>query len=165
VYEIRDGAHGRAVGTPRQERGARKGQEEATLQRLKTVEKKAKKEKAPKAVKPKKARTLESTDTEKPSPRQKRLPEMDDPAMEELEAAAEVYAQYRDRRMAHGKKESEQKKEIIKIMHKNNKTTYVHAGLTILLESTGEKLKVKIAGVGNSDKLDPGDEDFEEGEG
>jgi hypothetical protein len=90
---------------------------------------------------------LETPDNPKPKrgrPRQARLPEMEDPEIEELESAAEEYASIRDERMALTEKEVPLKAELIELMHKHNKTSYVHAGVDVKLIVESEKVRVRI---------------------
>ena len=80
----------------------------------------------------------------KRSPRQPRLPQMEDPEIEELESAAEEYAAIRDERMALTEKEVPLKAELIELMHKHDKTSYVHAGVDVKLIVESEKVRVRI---------------------
>lgn len=96
-----------------------------------------------------------------PEPRQKRLPEMDDPAIAELEALAEEYAPIRDKRQALTKKEAELKKDLLAAMKKHGKEHYHHAGIDITVVHEKEKVKVKLAKA-DSDADDPEEEPEEE---
>ena len=89
---------------------------------------------------------LETPDNPKPkrTPRQARLPGVDDPEIEELESAAEEYVDVRDRRMALTEEEVELKGELLKLMHEHNKTKYVHNGTEIRVVAKDETVKVKI---------------------
>jgi hypothetical protein len=78
-------------------------------------------------------------------PRQPRLPEMEDPAIEELESAAEEYASVRDRRMALTEDEVAVKEELLDLMHRHNKTKYFHNGVEIRVVPSDETVKVKIS--------------------
>jgi hypothetical protein len=80
----------------------------------------------------------------KKSPRQRRLPEMEDPKIEELESAAEEYADVRDQRMALTPDETRLKKELLDLMHKHGKTSYVHKNIDIKVIVESEKVKVRI---------------------
>lgn len=76
---------------------------------------------------------------------QERLPEMQDPAIEELEKAARGYAKIRDRRQALTDQEVDAKMLLGTIMKKNSKTSYHHAGVSIEIVPEGEKIKVRIS--------------------
>ncbi len=76
--------------------------------------------------------------------KQKRLPTMEDPAIEELEQAALAYAKIRDRRMALTPQEVELNKNVINLMKKHGKSTYTHRGITITLTVEKEKAKVRV---------------------
>ena len=81
----------------------------------------------------------------KRKPRQGRLPGTEDPEIEELESAAEDYAEVRDKRMALTTDEVELKEELLKLMHAHDKTRYFHAGIEIRVVAKDETVKVKIA--------------------
>ena len=85
----------------------------------------------------------EPLDSEK-KPRQARLPEMQDPEIEELEAAAEEYASIRDQRMALNEEEHELKMNLLNLMHQHNKKKYIHEGVEIRVVVSDETVKVKI---------------------
>jgi hypothetical protein len=78
-------------------------------------------------------------------PRQKRLPQMDDPAIEELEALAEDYADVRDKRIALNKTEVDLQGRLLVVMKTRGKEKYHHGGITCTLVHEKEKVKVKIA--------------------
>ena len=77
-------------------------------------------------------------------PRQARLPEMQDPQIEELEAAAEEYAAVRDERIALTPEETRLKTELLGLMKKNGRTSYVHDGFDIKVIVESEKVRVRI---------------------
>ena len=77
-------------------------------------------------------------------PRQKRLPQMEDPQIEELEGSAENYADIRDQRMELTKEEVAAKDELLGLMKKHGKVSYVHNGYDIKVIVESEKLKVRI---------------------
>lgn len=77
-------------------------------------------------------------------PRQARLPQMEDPAIEELESAAEEYANIRDRRMALTTDEVACKEELLALMEKHEKTHYRHAGVEVDVVVESKKVKVRI---------------------
>lgn len=85
---------------------------------------------------------LEQAMTDKP--RQARLPEMQDPAIEELETAAEAYAEVRDRRMALTEQESKMQAELLEIMDRHKKTTYKHLGVECRIVSKDRRVRVRI---------------------
>lgn len=88
---------------------------------------------------------LETPDNPKPKRgRQARLPEMEDPEIEELEAAAEKYVEVRDERMALTPTESQRKTHLLGLMKKHNKTTYHHDGFDIRVVAEKETVRVKI---------------------
>ncbi len=76
--------------------------------------------------------------------RQARLPGTEDPAIEELEGLAEEYAEFRDKRMAMGEEEVKLKKELLEEMHKHNKVKYFHAGISIEVVNSMDKVRVRI---------------------
>lgn len=80
----------------------------------------------------------------KRTPRQKRLPGTEDPEIEELEAAAEAYAEVRDERMELTKQEVSTQAELLKLMKKYDKKTYVHDGYDLKLVAEKEKVRVRI---------------------
>jgi hypothetical protein len=86
--------------------------------------------------------TLETGKQKKP--RQARLPQMEDPQIEELEGSAENYADIRDQRMELTKEETSLKDELLTLMKKHGKTSYVHDGYDIKVIVESEKLKVRI---------------------
>jgi hypothetical protein len=83
-------------------------------------------------------------ESEKKKPRQGRLPTMEDPAIEELEDSAEEYADIRDQRMELTREESRLKDELLGLMKKHKKTSYVHDGFDIKVIVESEKLRVRI---------------------
>lgn len=78
-------------------------------------------------------------------PRQARLPQMDDPQIEELEAAAEQYASIRDERIALNQDEHKLKEELLGLMKKNSKERYHRDGIEVRLVHEQETVKVKIS--------------------
>ena len=79
-----------------------------------------------------------------PKPRQARLPGVDDPVIEELQRAAEDYADVRDERMELTKREVQKQEMLLQIMKKYGKSTYVHEGVECKLIHEKEKVRVKI---------------------
>jgi hypothetical protein len=90
------------------------------------------------------AEVLETPETPRKKPRQARLPQMEDPQIEELEGSAENYADIRDQRMELTKEETAAKDELLGLMKKHGKTSYVHDGYDIKVIVESEKLKVRI---------------------
>ena len=90
------------------------------------------------------AEVLETPDTPRKKPRQARLPQMEDPQIEELEGSAENYADIRDQRMELTKEETRLKDELLGLMKKHGKTSYVHDGYDIKVVVESEKVKVRI---------------------
>lgn len=82
--------------------------------------------------------------TKKRTPRQKRLPEMEDPEIEELESAAEDYASIRDKRQKLTTEEVRLKTDLLSLMHRENKTEYNHGGVSIKVLVEKEKVRVRI---------------------
>ena len=80
----------------------------------------------------------------KSKPKQDRLPGTEDAAIQELEAAAEEYAETRDQRQALLVEEVEQKAAILALMTKYKREHYEHNGITIDLVPEDIKVKVKI---------------------
>ena len=77
-------------------------------------------------------------------PRQPRLPQMEDAEIEEIEGSAENYADIRDQRMELTKEETRLKTELLGLMKKYGKTSYVHDGYDVKVIVESEKLKVRI---------------------
>jgi len=86
---------------------------------------------------------LETPETPR-KPRQVRLPQMEDAKIEELEAAAENYADIRDQRMALTPEETRLKTDLLALMHTHGKTSYVHNGYDIKVVVESEKVRVRI---------------------
>lgn len=83
-------------------------------------------------------------EAETKKPRQARLPQMEDPQIEDLESSAEDYADIRDQRMELTKEETRLKGELLGLMKKHGRTSYVHDGYDIKVIVESEKLKVRI---------------------
>lgn len=77
-------------------------------------------------------------------PRQARLPEMDDPKIEELESLAEGYAGVRDERMVLNTQEVDLKGRLLAAMKKYKKQTYHHNGIDIKVVVEEETVKVRV---------------------
>ncbi|HVN82272.1 MAG TPA: hypothetical protein VMW38_25025 [Terriglobia bacterium] len=88
----------------------------------------------------------------KKEPEDVRLPGMEDPAIEELERLAKLYAKTRDRRQATLEQEVDLKGQLLVAMKKNGKTEYTHGKVSIRIVAEEETVKVKI-------KKDKEDED------
>lgn len=85
------------------------------------------------------------TDPEAPKkPKQARLPQMEDPKIEELEYAAESYAEIRDQRLALTPQEKKLKDDLLAAMKRNGKQAYRRDGIEIEIIPEGEKVKVRI---------------------
>ena len=78
------------------------------------------------------------------APKQKRLPTMEDPAIEELEAAAKDYASKRDARMRLLEAEVALKDQLLSLMQGHGKETYKHDGVEIRVVREAAKVKVKV---------------------
>ena len=77
-------------------------------------------------------------------PKQQRLPEMDDPKVQELQDTALEYAGVRDRRQALTLQEVDLKQELLGIMKKYGKKHYHYKGVDVLLVAESETVKVRI---------------------
>ena len=77
--------------------------------------------------------------------RQARLPEMDDPKIEELESLALDYASIRDQRQALTAQEVPLKQNLLNAMKARGKEHYKRNGIDIKLVSEQETVKVKVA--------------------
>ena len=84
----------------------------------------------------------ETAETAKPQ--QARLPEMEDPEIEELEAAAEEYAEIRDRRQQMTAQEVPAKEKLLNLMKAHEKTHYKRDGIEITRTVEKEKVRVRI---------------------
>jgi hypothetical protein len=78
------------------------------------------------------------------APKQARLPEMDDPKIEELESLAEGYAEVRDERMELNKSEVDLKDKLLAAMKKHRKEHYHHNGIDIKVVVEEETVKVRV---------------------
>lgn len=78
--------------------------------------------------------------------KQQDLPEVGDKKFPDLHNAAERYADVRDERMTLTEKEVALKAELLELMHKHKKTSYVCDGVEITIVNAEEKVKVKIHG-------------------
>jgi hypothetical protein len=76
--------------------------------------------------------------------KQQRLPQMEDPVIQEIQDAAVVYAGYRDERQELSKKEKETKDALTAVMHKNNKSRYFCQGIEVKRVVEKETIKVRI---------------------
>lgn len=81
---------------------------------------------------------------ERREPRQPRLPGTEDEAIQELETAAEEYADKRDQRQALLADEVSLKGELLHLMKKHGKEHYSHQGIEITVTHEEESVKVKI---------------------
>lgn len=77
-------------------------------------------------------------------PRQARLPEMDDPKLEELHTLSEDYVEIRDQRIELNKQEKPLKDQLLSAMKRHGKEHYKHNGLEITVVHENEKVKVKL---------------------
>ena len=84
------------------------------------------------------------SDANKKKPRQSRLPGTEDAEIEELESAAEDYADIRDQRQELTVEEVRLKKELLDLMHSNKKVEYNHDGVSIKIVVESEKVRVRI---------------------
>ena len=76
--------------------------------------------------------------------KQEDLPGMENRQIPDLDEAAREYAEGRDERMEMTRKEVELKTNLIEMMHKHKKKTYIYDGIEIELVPEGEKVKVKV---------------------
>lgn len=77
-------------------------------------------------------------------PESVRLPGLEDPAIEELEKLAKLYAKTRDKRQAIGVQEVDLKGQLLVAMKKNGKEEYTHGKISIRVVVEEETVKVKI---------------------
>jgi hypothetical protein len=77
-------------------------------------------------------------------PRQARLPQMEDPQIEELEAAAEDYVAIRDERMALTPREKKLKDDLLAAMKRHGKEKYLRDGIEIKIVHESETVKVRV---------------------
>jgi len=95
-------------------------------------------------------------------PKQKQFAGMEDERIEELESAAEFYAELRDKRQALTAQEVPAKKRLLDFMHANHKTHYKHGEIEIEVITKKESVRVTIGKAkGNVIKIED-DEDEEE---
>jgi hypothetical protein len=80
----------------------------------------------------------------KVKPRQKRLPGMEDPTIDEIQNAAMEYAEIRDERQELTTREVDLKKNLLNIMKKHHKTMYSHNGVVVQVVVEEETVKVRI---------------------
>ena len=78
------------------------------------------------------------------APKQKRLPTMEDNKLDDLEAAAESYADIRDQRIALNAEEVDLKGKLLNLMKSHSKTQYQRDGISIKIVAEKETVKVKI---------------------
>ena len=78
------------------------------------------------------------------TPRQGRLPQMDDPKIEAIETAAENYAEIRDERQALTLDEVKLKTKLLTLMKEHKKTKYVHAGISVEIKIEKETVRVRV---------------------
>lgn len=78
------------------------------------------------------------------SVRQKSLEGMEDREIKELQDAAISYAEIRDERMALNKQEVELKTQLLTLMKKHKKETYVYNGVEVNIVHEEETVKVKV---------------------
>ena len=76
--------------------------------------------------------------------KQARLPQMEDAAIEDIEEAASIYAEHRDKRIAVFRKELDAKDTLLQVMKRHKKRSYNHGGCEIEIVPEGEKLRVRI---------------------
>lgn len=82
--------------------------------------------------------------TKKKGAKQQRLPGIEDAKIQAMHDIAEEYVEVRDERQALTAREVPLKEKLIKLMHKNEKTTYRYGNLEIKLVSEKENVKVKL---------------------
>jgi hypothetical protein len=76
--------------------------------------------------------------------RQARLPEMDDPKIEELESLAQDYASIRDQRQALTAQEGPLKQNLLNLMKSQKRDHYKRNGIEIRIVNEKENVKVKV---------------------
>lgn len=87
---------------------------------------------------------LVTVETSRKRGRQKRLPTMEDAAIEELESLAEDYRGALDERMEALKTEIDLKDKLLASMKHHGKEKYFHAGVSIEVVNSKDKVKVRI---------------------
>ena len=80
----------------------------------------------------------------KTKPRNRPLPGMDDPVIQEIEDAAEAYAEDRDVRIAKTTLETASHDALLAVMAKHGRQVYKRNGITATVSQGKTKVKVKI---------------------
>lgn len=83
-----------------------------------------------------------------PKPRQGRLPEMEDPKIEEFHALAEQLFEHRRARLLHGKQEADLNEQLLKLMKKRGREKYNYNGMHLTIVPKKEFVRVKIDSKG-----------------
>jgi hypothetical protein len=86
----------------------------------------------------------EPLESEPRSPRQARLPEMEDPEIEEIENAALDYVEVRDRRQQLTAQEVPAKQKLLDLMKAHDKTHYKRDGIEVTRVVEKEKVRVRV---------------------
>lgn len=76
--------------------------------------------------------------------KQTEIPGMEDRGLEDLNSAARDYAEVRDERMELTERESGLKAQLLGLMNKHNKKSYVFDGIEIHIVPGEETVKVKV---------------------
>ena len=86
--------------------------------------------------------------------KQKELPGMEKPSIEDVERAADEYVDARDKRMALTKQEVETRDALIAAMRAHKIKSYEYDGRLVTLEATA---KIKVKSVADEDEADAND--------
>lgn len=90
-------------------------------------------------------------------PRPQRLPGLEDPKIEALEAKALDYAEVRDQRMALSSQEIELKKDLLDLMKAQKKEHYKRGTIEINIVHESENIKVKVKKKSDDDDDEAGE--------
>ena len=78
------------------------------------------------------------------TPRQGRLPQMEDAKIEAIETAAENYAEIRDQRQELTTEEVKLKTKLLTLMKEHKKKKYIHAGISVEIQIEKETVRVRV---------------------
>jgi hypothetical protein len=95
------------------------------------------------------------------TPKQPRLPGMEDAAIQEIEDKAREFVSFRDERAEAGKNMSTAEKELVDLMRAHGKEQYFHAGILIKVKPTSERANVRLNATKDPDaepEAEPADE-------
>lgn len=84
-------------------------------------------------------------------PRQPQLPGIENSRIAAIETAALDYAEIRDQRQELTTQESSLKTELLTLMHKEGKTEYKRAGISVKVTTEKESVKVRVKDEGEAE--------------